>query len=267
MILKAKVYVKNPSDAPEKVKLQRGKRGGQYYLSDDIETYKPKEFKIKTIQRDSKEYKNVMDNMEDDEFYPHSITQTDIDELSNVIKSHNIDLSNVSINLLPFSMPSAFAFVIPDDPANIYIPHTNKQEYDNWMNDYRSILAAEKYSDDELDFNLKDRIAATIVHEVGHTKVHKFINLASMKTDDEFRDKEYSIFAEYVEYLHVHYGIGYEIIKTKLDEMLAEDYRLFVGGRQIKITNRYLYPTETRNSSAYKYQQGRLDILKKMGVF
>ena len=60
-IQKAKVYVKNPDQAPPGVKLQTGKRGGQYYLSDDIERSPQKYNNI--IVNDINQFKQQVDNM------------------------------------------------------------------------------------------------------------------------------------------------------------------------------------------------------------
>lgn len=270
MILKAKVYVKNPADAPSSVKLQTGKRGGQYYLSDDIEEYKApkqesKKPNIKIITEDSDQFIHIMEYMDDEEMIPSSPTPSE--KIEKLIQDYNIDLSGRSINLLPFNMPGAFAFVLANNSDNIYLPATNDEELNNWIHDFKTILTANGYNENELQFNIDDKKTCTIIHEIGHTKVHKFINLASIDKEEEFREKEFTVFHEYVQYVHRNYNVALGVIYRKLDEMLAEDYRQIVGGNQAKIVGRYLFSSDTVNSPNYKYKQGRLDILKKMEVF
>ena len=54
-IKKVKVYVKNPDQVPPGVKLQTDKRDGQYYLSDDIESFNlQKAYRINYQSKDGK---------------------------------------------------------------------------------------------------------------------------------------------------------------------------------------------------------------------
>jgi len=267
-IKKAKVYVKNPAEAPPGVKLQEGKRGGQYYMSDDIERSKPTASKtqnIKTINIDSPEFLKIMPMMDDEDIKKATpISSVYIEKL---IKDRKIDLSGATLNLLPLNMLDAFAFVSSRDPTNIYLPAADDFEINKWNNETKEALLAASYSEDELDFGIEDKRATTIIHEVGHTKVHKFINLKDIKNQEDFQQIEFNKFIEYATYLHDHYGTDFNLVHEKLDEILAEDYRQLIGGSQAKIPNRYLFPVDTINSANYKYKEGRLNILRKMGVF
>jgi len=265
MILKAKVYVKNPADAPQGVKLQEGRRGGQYYMSDDIERSKPVTQNIKTINIDSPEFLKIMPMMDDEDI--KEATPISSVYIKKLVKDRKIDLSGATLNLLPLNMSDAFAFVGPNDPTNIYLPATDDFEINKWNNETKQALLAASYSEDELDFGVDDKRATTIIHEVGHTKVHKFINLKDIKTLQDFQKTEFEKFKEYVSYLSTHYGTHFSLVYEKLDEILAEDYRQLIGGSQAKIPNRYLFPVDTVNSENYRYKEGRLNILRKMGVF
>jgi len=268
-IKKAKVYVKNPAEAPPGAKLQEGKRGGQYYISDDMERSKPAAQQVKnrveTIFVDSQKFLNVMLMMGDDEYT--STAPTSIEYINGLIKKHNIDLGGVTLNLLPLNISNAFAFVSSNDPTNIYLPATSEHEYAEWVDELKDILKEANYTPEELSFITEDKRAVTIIHEVGHTKVHKFINFKDIKTQLEFQKIEYEKFKKYAQYVQMHYGVSLNAMYESLDEILAEDYRQIVGGSQAKIPNRYLYPTDTITSDRYKYKEGRLNILREMGVF
>ena len=269
MIRKAKVYIKNPADAPPGVKLQEGKRGGQYYMSDDMERSKPKVQQVKnrveTLSVDSRKFLNIMLLMSDDEYF--SAEPISAEYINALIKKHNIDLGGATLNLLPLNMPDAFAFVAANDPTNIYLPSTSAFEYSKWVHEVKDVLKDVNYTNEELSFTAEDKRATTIVHEVGHTKVHKFINLKDIPTTDEFKRIEYDRFKEYAQYLQTYYGVNFSAMYQNLDEILAEDYRQIIGGSQAKIPNRYLYPTDTITSDRYKHKEKRLNILRKMGVF
>ena len=267
-ILKAKVYVKNPSDAPPGMKVEEGKRGGHYYESDQIEQYKKPKLKIpevNVVSEDSDEMLYLLRFFEEEKITPKA--PLSIDYINGIIKKHNINTGGAIINLLPCIVGSAFAFVLCHDPNNIYISAKDEQTTINWINDLKGVLQNERYSVDELNFNVEDKDASMIIHETGHTKVHKFVNLKDIKTQKEMEQIEYEKFKEYADYLIFHYGVGIDNIYEKLDEILAEDYRQLIGGTQSNIPNRYLYPVDTKNSKYFKYKEQRLNILRKMGVF
>jgi phage head maturation protease len=268
-IKKAKVYVKNPSEAPQGVKLQEGKRGGHYYESEGQDQESDKELEIKnnveTIITDSLKFFKIM-AITDDEDVKEAIPISS-QYIRNLIKDRKIDLSNNTLNLLPLYMADAFAFVLANDPNNIYLSATTDDEYNKWNETLKNDLKSYKYNEDELNFNVDDKKAATIIHEVGHTKVHKFINLKDIKTQNDFQKIEYNKFKEYANYLYKYYGVDLNVVYNQLDEMLAEDYRQLIGGTQAKIPNRYLSPVDTVNSDRYKYKEGRLNILRNIGVF
>lgn len=274
MIHKAKVYVKNPADTPPGVKLQEGKRGGKYYMSDDMERSKPAAQQVETkpaaqqvetISVDSQKFLSVMLVMRDDKYI--SAKPISADYINGLIKRHNIDLGGATLNLLPLNLSHAFAFVLSNNPTNIYLSATSEREYTEWVHELKDILKTVNYTDEELNLTVEDKWATTIIHEVGHTKVHRFINLKSLQSQDEFRKTVYDKFKKYAQYVQICYGASLNAVYESLDEMLAEDYRQIVGGSQAKIPNRYLYPTDTITSDRYKYKEGRLNILREMGVF
>jgi len=279
MIQKAKVYVKNPSDVPQGVKLERGKRGGHYYeapkmsyedlenlqddrtqeeiAQDEIKVKEPE--KIQILSKDSQEFLNVVEG-EDILYY----LEPDIEHTNNLIKTNKVEIPNdVTIKILPCSMKNMFAFILPSNTNIIHLTTSTDDELNQFIRILKFELMSEGYDNDELKGLTADnkRIGA-LIHEIGHTKVRKVI-----PKDVDVEKTEFKLFSSYVKYLHSNYGIPISVIVEHLDEILAEDYRQMVGGSQSDIPNRYLFHLDSKSSENYKYKEGRLDILRKMGVF
>jgi len=276
-ILKAKVYVKNPSDAPPNVKLQEGERGGHYYESsrqsksptNKLETNNNE---VNSNPEKNKKKINVIDT-NSDVFYEISdiLKVSEANEIltkeyvENLVKENNINLNDVSINILQFDVP-VFGFTYPVNPNEIYLPSTQNKFIKEWISDLKFLLISARYDNNEIDnISINDKRVGTIIHEIGHTKVNKYLDLTHMSSMSELRQEEYKKFSEYVKYVSDHYKMA--DVYSYLDEMLAEDYRQLIGGNQSKIPNRYFYKWDTIHNENYKYKEGRLNILRKMGVF
>lgn len=284
-ILKAKVYVKNPGDAPQGMKLQEGERGGHYYetqlSSQNLENLQNDQDNKKINEKDSEKVKLLYANSEEIKKISNLIEISSVkspltkEYINNIIKKNNININDVSINILQFDIKDAFAFTLPINYNIIYLASTPDEKINTWLSNNQFALIAAGYDVNELkDINVDVKRIASIVHEIGHTKVNKKIYSTNMKYISELRDKEKEIFYEYFKYIFNNYPIGGDTtwlrenaIESQLDEMLAEDYRQIVGGNQAKIPNRYFYKWDTIHNENYKYKEGRLNILRKMGVF
>lgn len=288
-IIKVKVYVKNPSEAPAGVKLQEGKRGGHFYESkkepkmsyEDLENLHddtPQEDgftektpkKLKIISRDSTEYLKLIDTIgEILQVSSYDIEQPTPEYMSNLIRTNNINIPDgISVYVLPCNMLDAFAFVVPNIPDIVYLVATPDDEINKWLETLKFDLMRSGYDEEELkDITVDTKRAASIVHEIGHLKVHKAIHAENLEYTKQLQSREMEYFKPYVEFVIRTYNISAMVVINYLDEMLAEDYRQIIGGNQTALPNRYFYPWDTVNSDNYKYKQERLDILKKIGVF
>ncbi len=270
-LLKAKVYVKNPEDAPSNVKVQEGKRGGHYYESSQEDNQqerenKPQEFvnNIKTLDKNSDEITDLV-NLLGHQFQFESSKPLDVNYIKNILEKNNIQ--NTNITILPFNIKEVFGFVRPKQ-TNIYLSSTDNKNITIWINQQKDLLKKVGYDDNELkDINVDNKMAGTIIHEMGHIKVNKAIHIEECNLISDRNLREQRMFHEYIKYIHKFYNIDTLEIFRVLDELLAEEYRQLVAGEQAQLPNRYLYRADTIHSAQYKFKKGRLDILRKMGVF
>lgn len=217
--------------------------------------------KIKILTKDSKEFKYLINTVDLNvlKISSYDVEQLTPEYLSNIIRNNNIKIPDgVSIYILPVNMKDCFGFILPNEPDIVYLVSTPDEEIYEWIYDVQIDLKNDGYDDNEIkDITIDNKRASTIIHEIGHCKVDKFIG------NDKISDK----FKPYIIYLHQYYVSDYGILLKELEEILAEDYRQIAGGPQSSIPNRYLYPFDTIHSQMYKHKEERLNILRKLGVF
>jgi len=166
MIQKAKVYVKNPSEAPVGVKLERGKRGGHYYESSQVKTNEDRDnflyyLKYNYVNDFDKKNKIIFDdfyNSLDAKLRNNTtfiVPFTDI--TNNLSESITLNIAKVPIKLTPNSKFSH----LTDYWAAAYDP------------DYKYIAINEDvYNSLSQDYYTQEQFHRVVLHEYGHKLIY-----------------------------------------------------------------------------------------------
>lgn len=263
-VFKAKVYIKTPSEAPQGVKVEEGKRGGHYYESSESSKQsetKPEEIdNIEIIIGEIKE-EHILDSLETfaEEGNIEALPPPTKEEVQYWIKESKIPKDR-KIVVIPYFSETVNAYCHLG--GNIIYLMSNNAELDKEVLE-ETRAECFKVGYDITNMTLENRRVGTLSHEEGHIRTYEMSGITENSEKDE--ERLHYTFQKYEETIMEHFKKDIDTIFDfeVLLELIAEDFRIGHGGKGASFPHRYFYIDDIQNP---QFKQDRANILKKMGM-